>query len=178
MALRQIRIGSMTDIHQYDDADFASAVETDQPITAGAPSGANDVLRLGDIASIILSAVWPVGSVFLSVVSTNPNTLLGFGTWSQIAIGQFLVGFKTGDADFDPVENTGGSKTHQHDVDVGSTTSTGPSATEEVDNNLDGSTVNVADSSHTHDVDPASVTSGDNSDLPPFYVVYVWKRTA
>jgi hypothetical protein len=28
------------------------------------------------------SAAWPVGSVFISVVNTNPATLLGFGTWA------------------------------------------------------------------------------------------------
>ncbi len=57
---------------------------------------------------------WPIGSVFLSIVSTNPGTLLGYGTWTQIAIGQMLVGFKTADADFGVVEGTGGAKTHTH----------------------------------------------------------------
>ena len=119
-----------------------------------------------------------IGSIYLSVLSTNPKTLLGFGTWVRIAEGQFLVGFKTGDADFDPVENTGGSKTHTHNVDVANTTSGAPSAVETVDNDLALSTVDVASSTHTHDVDPSSISSGNNSDLPPFYVVYIWKRTA
>ena len=49
MALRQIRVGSCDNIHQYDDADFDSAVETDQPIKAGTPVDPNDVLRLSDV---------------------------------------------------------------------------------------------------------------------------------
>ena len=178
MATRRIRIGSMEDIFQYDDGDYSSAIETDQPIKAGPPAAIDDVVRLNDLTGENLKAVWPVGSVFLSVVSTNPATLLGFGTWVRIAEGQFLVGQKSGDADFGTSENTGGSKTHTHDVDIGNTTSSGPSSTVTVDADGGGTTTDVADDTHTHDVDPVSVTSGDNSNLPPYFVIYVWKRTA
>ena len=175
MALKQIRIGNELNAFQYDDSEYDTAIEVSEPIRVNiAPVNAADVLRLEDIGLVI----YPINSIFLSVVSTNPFTLLGFGTWVAIATGQFLVGYKAADPDFAPVENTGGAKTHTHDVDVPSTTSDGPSATVEVDNDLDISTVNVADDSHTHDTDPASVTSDDNSGLPPFFVIYAWKRTA
>lgn len=62
------------------------------------------------------SGGWPVGSVFLSVVSTNPATLLGFGTWSAFGAGRMLVGLDAGDTDFDTPEETGGAKTHSHGV--------------------------------------------------------------
>jgi microcystin-dependent protein len=55
---------------------------------------------------------WPVGSVFIAVVSTSPATLLGGGTWARIAEGRMLVGQSSGDADFDTAEETGGAKTH------------------------------------------------------------------
>ena len=50
MALRQVRIGSLPGF-QYDDADYSHAMETDQPIKAGAPVDPEDVLRLGDVSS-------------------------------------------------------------------------------------------------------------------------------
>ena len=54
---------------------------------------------------------FPVGSVFISVVITNPGTLLGYGTWSAIGAGRMLVGLDSGDTDFDAVKETGGAKT-------------------------------------------------------------------
>lgn len=43
------------------------------------------------------------------MVSTNPATLLGYGTWAQIATGRFLVGFDSGNPNFDTLEEVGGS---------------------------------------------------------------------
>ena len=57
------------------------------------------------------SEAFPVGSVYIGVVSTNPGTLLGYGTWSAIGAGRVLVGLDSGDTDFDTVEETGGAKT-------------------------------------------------------------------
>jgi hypothetical protein len=54
---------------------------------------------------------WPIGSVFIAVVSTSPATLLGGGTWSAFGTGRVLVGLDSGDTDFDTVEETGGAKT-------------------------------------------------------------------
>jgi len=169
MALQTIRIGSAVDVFQYDDADFDSAIEVTAPIKSTAPIDGNDVLRLEDIATTVLAAAFPIGSVYLAIVATNPNALLGFGTWVRIAEGQFLVGFKTADGDFDPVENTGGAKTHDHP----SATSGASSANTMVDNNADGTTISVATGMATHDTDLAAI-----SHLPPFYVIYIWKRTA
>lgn len=65
-------------------------------------------------------AMHPIGCVFIGVVNTSPATLLGFGTWSQIAGGKCLVGQTGADTDFDTVEETGGAKTvslaHSHTI--------------------------------------------------------------
>ena len=99
------------------------------------------------------SAAWPIGAVFVSVVSTNPNTLLGYGTWSAIAAGRVLVGLDSGDTDFDTVKETGGAKT---------ATATATAATPDLVA-ADGTGAGV------------SVTG---STVQPYYVVYLWERTA
>jgi hypothetical protein len=54
MALRQGRIGSNPDAIQYDDGDFATAMEVDDPIRVNAaPINAADVLRLGDLPAAL-----------------------------------------------------------------------------------------------------------------------------
>lgn len=77
---------------------------------------------------------FPVGSVFISVVSTDPATLLGYGTWAAFGAGKVLVGLDSGDGDFDTAEETGGAKTKAISAHAGSAvtdhsahTHTGPS---------------------------------------------------
>jgi len=70
------------------------------PVSGGAQGPPGDV-----------SGAWPVGSIFLSVVSTNPGILLGVGTWVAFATGRMLFGIDPGQSEFDTVEETGGSKT-------------------------------------------------------------------
>lgn len=57
---------------------------------------------------------FPVGALFISEVSTDPNTLLGYGTWASCGSGRVLVGLDSGDTDFDTAGETGGAKTHTH----------------------------------------------------------------
>lgn len=39
-----------------------------------------------------LQALYPIGSIYSSTVSTNPNTLFGFGTWVAYAAGRVMIG--------------------------------------------------------------------------------------
>ena len=54
---------------------------------------------------------FPIGSVFIAVVITNPATLLGYGTWAALGAGRVLVGYDAADADFNASKKTGGAKT-------------------------------------------------------------------
>lgn len=62
MALKSIRIGSSENVVQYDDVDFDSAVETDQPIKAGIPVDPNDVVRLTDLGTYVTGPAVAVDS--------------------------------------------------------------------------------------------------------------------
>lgn len=65
-----------------------------------------------DIAALS-AALYPVGSIYINAaVSTNPASLLGFGTWAAFGSGRVMVGVDTGQTEFDTLGETGGAKTH------------------------------------------------------------------
>jgi hypothetical protein len=78
-----------------------------------------------DILDTIGSLIYPVGSIYTNAaVSTNPATLLGFGTWTAFGAGRVMVGFNASNALFDTVEETGGSAdainvSHTHTATAG-----------------------------------------------------------
>lgn len=142
------------------------------------------------------SASWPVGSIYMSVVATNPNTLFGFGTWAVFGAGRMPISLDAGNALFDTAEETGGTANavnvaHSHTVtDPGHVhapaqgsvfygnlpATTGFGTTPSPDYvGITGSTTASAVTNLT--VDSAGV-SGTNANYPPFIAVYMWKRTA
>ena len=74
-----------------------------------------------------ISACWPIGSIFMSAVATNPATLLGFGTWAAFGTGRIPVGFDSGQTEFDTLGETGGAKTATPAGTVAAPTFTGTS---------------------------------------------------
>lgn len=54
--------------------------------------------------------MYPVGSIYMSVSSTNPSTYFG-GTWVAWGSGRVPVGINTSDSNFNTVEKTGGAST-------------------------------------------------------------------
>ncbi|MCX6826886.1 MAG: hypothetical protein NTV06_06450 [candidate division Zixibacteria bacterium] len=131
---------------------------------------------------------FPIGSVFISVVSTDPATLLGYGTWSAIAAGRVLVGLDAGDADFNTAEKTGGAKTSTPNAHSGATVADHAAKnTDAADTGAtaEGSTASTLTlKAHFHNISAYVHTVGQAiahaamSIVQPYFVVYIWKRTA
>lgn len=141
---------------------------------------------------------FPVGSVFTSVVDTDPSQLLGYGVWSSYAAGQVLVGVAPGDPDFGTPGGTGGAKTAAIDAHAGAAVADHVDHTHDVTSNVTATTANSFGAGAT----PAatSITNGtvtstgastvlahtvtqpsdhaDVSVVQPFVTVYFWRRTA
>lgn len=73
---------------------------------------------------------FPVGAVYINVTGTNPATELGYGTWSAFGAGRVMVGYNSGDTDFDTAEETGGAKTVAAGGSVAAPTISGSTAEE------------------------------------------------
>lgn len=94
-------------------ADIASPTFTGTPAGPTAIAGtATTQLATTAFVTAALQAVYPVGSIYVNATSSsNPTTLLGFGTWEAFGAGRVMVGLSGSDTDFDTAEETGGSKT-------------------------------------------------------------------
>lgn len=177
-------------------ADAESPTFTGTPLAPTATAGTNTT-QLATTAFVVaaLQALYPVGSVYINAsVATNPATLLGFGTWTEVGAGRVLVGQNTGDASFDTLGETGGSKDaivvehthtgttganggHSHTFPLTSNSGSGVGGWSggAVLSNAPTSTV----SDHTHSFTTNSTgSSGTNANLQPYVVVKMWQRVS
>lgn len=65
---------------------------------------------LKDYIKQAIGAIYPVGSIYMSVKNTNPSTYFG-GTWVAWGTGRVPVGVNANDTNFATVEKTGGAST-------------------------------------------------------------------
>lgn len=192
-------------------ADLASPTFTGTPslptgTTGVTQSFGNNTTALATTAFVqaALAALYPVGSIYTNATnSTNPGTLLGFGTWVAFGAGRVMVGFDSGNALFDTAEETGGSAdaivvSHTHTA-----TSTvtdpghfhnGPTGDEFKSYGDSGVVANGPSGLRTTDTigrtetkttgitvattNSTTGSSGTNANYQPYITVYMWKRTA
>ena len=152
----------------------------------------NGAVTKAKLATDALELAYPVGSIYMNASdSTNPSTLLGFGTWVAFGAGRVPVGIDSGDTDFDTAEETGGAKTHTLDLDEmpshrhGGIYPAGSAGSFtqgfDVDNATSGNTLSEEKfTTYTggDETDGTQGTTQAHNNLQPYIVVHMWKRTA
>ena len=180
-------------------ADTASPTFTGTPVAPTA-SAATNTTQLATTAFVqaAFQILHPVGSIYFNATnSTNPGTLLGFGTWTAFGAGRVPVGFDSTNALFDTAEETGGSAdaitvSHTH---TATSTVTDPGHNHTYTAHLNTAVagpVSLADrmplttsntSTATTGITVATTnastgSSGTNANYQPYITVFMWKRTA
>lgn len=181
-------------------ADLASPGFSGSP-TAPTQSSGDSSTKLATTAFVqaALGALYPVGSVYTNAsVSTNPATLLGFGTWTAFGTGRVLVGVDSGDAAFDTLGETGGSKDaivvnhthsatssvddpgHSHNITMSASNNTSSQTPSKLSTtaNQSASTQSAQTGISVSTSISSTGSSATNANLPPYITVYMWKRTA
>lgn len=139
----------------------------------------------GGYTQFLLDKIYPIGSIYLSINSTNPSTLFG-GTWEQLK-DRFLLG--TGDTYSNG--STGGEATHKltvseipshtHSVTEYNINAKYELATQYRTIGTSKSHYDALTTSDTskHTTSKTSGSSGSTSahnNMPPYLTVYMWKR--
>lgn len=133
-----------------------------------------DNLQFEIIKSQLLNSIYPIGSIYMSVNSTNPANFIG-GTWERIK-DKFLL--SAGDSY--SAGSTGGEATHKLTIDEM------PKHNHDLIHSIltaaDNQTpiTNYSGTTTTAHYYVASTNGGDqpHNNMPPYLAVYVWKRTA
>jgi hypothetical protein len=179
-------------------ATFPSPTLTGVPVAPTASPGTNTTqvatTAFVAAAAVSLATIYPIGSIYTSTVSTNPNTLFGFGTWVAFGAGRVLLGDGGGYA----AGATGGSAdaivvSHTHSAtttstDSGHTHGISPGAWTDGGGKVEGNSfsfggkVTATQSSQAVITSSTSISttgsSGTGANLQPYVVVYMWNRTA
>ena len=133
-------------------------------------------------SNFVLDNVYPVGSIYMNVNSTNPGTLFG-GTWEQIQ-GRFLLGMSNGY----PAGSQGGEATHQLTVDEMPSHNHAMTYGPDSSASSTGFPYGIAAGSATNSAGGRGYASNlgtlraggsqAHNNMPPYLSVYIWKRTA
>ena len=183
-----------------------NAALTGTPTAPTASVGTNTTqIATTAFVNAAIVAAYPVGSIYISTVATNPNTLFGFGTWVAYGSGRVLI---SQDGTY-TAGSTGGSATttlieanlpsHSHSASSSSSVSDpghrhqiggrDSTANEGGDPNSEfvrdyPSVANPYSSTVTTGITVSTSTSIGNtgsgtafSNLPPYIAVYMWNRT-
>ena len=188
-----------------DAATFGSGAtdNTKVALSGGRLSIAPNAITLSEVSAALLINLYPVGSIYINAgVDTNPGTLMGFGTWERYGDGKLIVSQDSTDSDFNDLTDTGGSKTvtltnaqipgHTHSgaayykIDGGGQTDPSGETERTFFHEDSGHTTTTGSDSSYGRANLLTNTGGggtapgggSHTNLQPYEVVYMWKRTA
>lgn len=167
---------------------------TDNFIQAKASAWASRTLVqvAADLKVEIGKLMFPVGAIYTATVSTNPGSLLGFGTWVAYGAGRVIVG-KAGSGTFVTAGGTGGVETvtltsaqsgspaHSHPAG-GDSNGTGypyrNAGSLEWGPALDGGTTSSGWWTQPATANSVAANAASaHTILQPYIIAYVWERT-
>lgn len=128
------------------------------------------------VRSDIISSIYPVGSIYMSIINTDPSVLFGIGTWERIedcfllaAGSKHSAGESGGEESVTLTVDQMPSHSHGQNVVAADSSKT-------IYYNIDHNTYGKGYSAE-QGVDTQS-TGGAQShnNMPPYLTVYVWKR--
>jgi hypothetical protein len=163
-------------------ADLASPTFTGTPTlptgTIGVTqSSGNNSTALATTAFVqaALQLLHPVGSIYTATISTNPNTLFGFGTWTTFGSGRMLI---SQNATF-TAGSTGGASTTTLSIANLPGGLLGTSGGQQYVGGSAAPTSSTDAASTGITLTNASVGSGTAATtISPYIAVYMWQRTA
>ncbi len=120
---------------------------------------------------------FPIGSIYISVINTNPSTYFG-GVWKRFANGRVLVGVDENQSEFAQVNKTGGNKNlqkHTHKYFRQRALTAEPMATPDK-GTIFASSNAIAD--FKTEVNTYSAGTGNSGNLQPYIAVYMWRRVS
>lgn len=158
-------------------ADMAEA--TVQGRAAGAGTGAVTALTPAQVRAFVGEA-WPVGSIFIATVSTNPATLLGYGTWVAHAAGRVLVGYGNSNTTNSQFWSEGEEHGYEKHKLVLSETPSHRHSFSYRQRQLSGSSTKISDNKSSGDTEYTDYQGGNgyHNNVQPSIGVYMWNRTA
>lgn len=159
----------------------------------------NEIAEIKNDLINMWKQIYPVGSIYLTISSASPEDWFG-GTWERVGQGKYLLGVDPNDetGKYETSDRIGGSFEHTHKYGIAVRSFYGAAT------GADGQIVNIYNYSTNRYANASSIETSDNTvngaltysvnsyaqgryaseaDVsteevqPPFYTVYMWKRT-
>lgn len=141
-----------------------------------------DCVVVGNVS--LVDYIFPIGSIHLSIDDINPSLRFTGTTWVKVSDGKFLAGVGTGtdkNAAYATITSGNDSSTgeYQHTLSVNEIPPHSHQFPVYRDSSSDGGNIQAGTGSFL--VNASTINTGGglaHNNIPPYFGIYVWKRTA